>query len=94
MIKFDISTTSIVLSHSEYHISQLIFVNNESFLIEKKSLEMTPISVSVKPFIAKFLARQAEILQKKSKNKSQHFCSSFQCHVKQSLGTLIKRIEL
>ena len=64
MIKFDISTISIVLSHSEYYISQLISGNNKSFLIEKKSLEMAPISVSVKPFIAKFLSMQAEILAK------------------------------
>ena len=82
---------SIVLSHSEYYISQLISGNNKSFLIEKKSLEMAPISVSVKPFIAKFLAMQAEILQKRGKNISQHLRSSVQCHVKQSLGTLIKK---
>ena len=32
------------------------------FIIEKKSFEMAPISVSVKPFIAKSFARQAELL--------------------------------
>ena len=35
-------------------MSQLISGNNKSFLIKKKSLEMAPISVSVKPFIVKF----------------------------------------